>query len=429
MSTPGNTTPASAATPINAASATPTGLTNPSLAAAASIVPPPPAINPLASVHSAQNNSHYSTHFASSATSSSVISNNSNSNSVIKPVQSGSGSSAPAAPPAPAAPNKFSLDLKPAQPSPIVQRLLSRKSVFDEDSKRLETAKTVVPGAEGCHGVGGMASHEGSNDGVAPPMGLGGHLSGGPVPMPVMSVGSVNFNNTISTLSDRINASASGASHSLPPVKSEVKTEPYSDGDSVSTVPSLRIDEGGDNQVKTEIKSEPTAALPAAASANNSLLPAGAAAVSVTGTVPKAPIKTEPPASNKTPAPLPSVIGTSTTTTPIKPLVDVSKARAVAVTKPSATVTPTFKNSTSTTSSQAGAGGGALRGRPGLTTTSLTKTLPSASTSAASASNSAAANAANAAANVEKGEASSTTSRSGHYLNSILLTYHNKGSV
>ena len=34
--------------------------------------------------------------------------------------------------------SRFNLDIKPAQPSAIVQKLLSRKSVFDEDSKRLE---------------------------------------------------------------------------------------------------------------------------------------------------------------------------------------------------------------------------------------------------------------------------------------------------
>jgi hypothetical protein len=76
---------------------------------------------------------------------------------------------------------RINLDLKPTQPSSIVQRLLSRKSVFDEDSKRLESSSTTLD--------------------VAPP-----HQDELENNSKNMSVGSVNFStgyNTISTLSDK----------------------------------------------------------------------------------------------------------------------------------------------------------------------------------------------------------------------------------
>ena len=78
--------------------------------------------------------------------------------------------------------NKFALDLKPTQPSPIVQRLLSRKSVFDEDSKRLESSSSSLDVVPPLHEE--LEQHNSKN----------------------MSVGSVNFSagyNTISTLSDK----------------------------------------------------------------------------------------------------------------------------------------------------------------------------------------------------------------------------------
>merc|ERR1712045_738772 len=68
-------------------------------------------------------------------------------------------------------------------------------------------------------------------------------------------------------------------------------------------------------------------------------------------------------------APLPQVLGSSTTSVPIKPLSD-NKSRAVASTKPSATVTPTFKSG-SATSHQAQSG---LRRNSSLTTTTTTCT-------------------------------------------------------
>jgi hypothetical protein len=93
-------------------------------------------------------------------------------------------------------------------------------------------------------------------------------------------------------------------------------------------------------------------------------------------------------------APLPSVVGASTTTTPIKPLVD-GKVRPMVSNKPSATVIPTFKSINQTSSVQANSGS---RKSMSLSTTVSTKTSCSA-TAAATTS-----------AAVEKGEASSTTS-------------------
>ena len=51
---------------------------------------------------------------------------------------------------------RYNLDIKPAQPSAIVQKLLSRKSVFDEDSKRLENINEKYDGGgeEGAEGGG-----------------------------------------------------------------------------------------------------------------------------------------------------------------------------------------------------------------------------------------------------------------------------------
>ena len=56
---------------------------------------------------------------------------------------SGSTGSATTATPSGGATSKFSFDLKPTQPSPIVQKLLARKSIFDEDTKRLENLNSI----------------------------------------------------------------------------------------------------------------------------------------------------------------------------------------------------------------------------------------------------------------------------------------------
>ena len=92
--------------------------------------------------------------------------------------------------------------------------------------------------------------------------------------------------------------------------------------------------------------------------------------------------------------PLPHAPGSSTTTVPIKPLSD--KSRALSSTKPSATVTPTFKSSAASHQSQSG-----LRRNSSLTTTTTTCTraVSSCTTTATSGKST-----------VEKGEASSTTS-------------------
>ena len=355
VSTPGNTTPASVpgVTPVTAPVADAAVASTASATTTPSQAPLPSSAQTL----------------PSSFTSPTVPNNSSSSSSATGP---GGGL------------NKFSLDLKPTQPSPIVQRLLSRKSVFDEDSKRLETSKTSgvpqdVPASNDESVTAPMLSH--------------------------LSVGSVNFN-TISTLSDRMAAPSPIAAAAPGPsttqtIKSEIKT----DQDCVTTEDKAQI--LTPLPQNAHIKSEPTFHQPSA-SATMTTPPPPPVQQLATGATPKQlPMhKTEKSipggsgSSNSTAvnptlktAPLPSVIGTSTTTTPIKPLVDVSKARAVAVTKPSATVTPTFKNSTSTTSAAS------VVRRPGLsTTTTVTKTVP---TTAAGQP---------VPQGVEKGEASSTTS-------------------
>ncbi|CAB4057365.1 Protein split ends [Lepeophtheirus salmonis] len=166
--------------------------------------------------------------------------------------------------------NKYNLDLKPAQPSAIVQILLSRKSVFDEDSKRLECRKTHEEIVSTCD-----SSYTNS---IA-----GGHTSNFVGNSFSRSTKYVNNYNNISTLPDKpvITSVASSDFSSLLP--REIPTMPANSG-----VPIVTIMQ--------------TPSIP----------------------------------------PLPSVAGTSTTTNPIKPLVD---KRQMISTKPSATVTPTFKSS------------------------------------------------------------------------------------
>ncbi len=91
---------------------------------------------------------------------------------------------------------KFSFDLKPTQPSPIVQQLLARKSVFDEDSKRLENLNTMTDGikAEGSGSASPVLNNHHAHH----------HKESKPIDSSsLMSVGSVNFGyNTISTLNN-----------------------------------------------------------------------------------------------------------------------------------------------------------------------------------------------------------------------------------
>ena len=68
---------------------------------------------------------------------------------------SGSTGSATTATPSGGATSKFSFDLKPTQPSPIVQKLLARKSIFDEDTKRLENLNSIDEPTENSEKPGG----------------------------------------------------------------------------------------------------------------------------------------------------------------------------------------------------------------------------------------------------------------------------------
>ena len=332
---------------------------------------------------------------------------------------------------------KFNFDLKSSQPSAIVQRLLSRKSVFDEDSKRLESI-TEVYDTSVCEGEGNKSKN--------------------------VSVGSVNFSagyNTISTLSDKplptgTPASSSPASpaafasslpkdiptmpltedlvptpppsNTIPVVNSysssnsksaasslpsgllataiPTTTSAFATGNIVSTPVPVKTTFAGTPSLTTVSVSEKpqmTAALAGTQHTTATLVATAAKISSAALVTPTATPKStssavvgqvKPVTNSHRTAPLPSVVGASTTTTPIKPLVD-GKVRPMVSNKPSATVTPTFKSINQTSSVQANSGS---RKSTSLSTTVSTKTSCSA-TAAATTS-----------AAVEKGEASSTTS-------------------
>jgi hypothetical protein len=335
---------------------------------------------------------------------------------------------------------KFNFDLKSSQPSAIVRQLLSRKSVFDEDSKRLENISEVYD----------VTSADGD---VAKTKNV--------------SVGSVNFGasyNSISVLTDKSAGSspASPAAAFTSALPKDIPTMPPSDDCSIPPSPVYIAKTAASTSLPAALPPTPTAAAstpshPASAAAQvpppvlvaapvpvkatlagttarttstttasvserpqmtaavtvtpntvSALCPAppkttpapvppaappaapksGAAPVAVVGQV-------KPVSSNHRSAPLPSVVGASTTTTPIKPLVD-GKVRPLVSNKPSATVTPTFK----TVNQSGSVVVSGSRKSASLSTTVATKTSCSATTAASTS----------AALAVEKGEASSTTS-------------------
>ena len=112
----------------------------------------------------------------------------------------------------------FKFNLKPSQPSPIVQRLLARKSVFDEDSKRLENITEVY-----------------DNDSDA-----------GKATNKNVSVGSVNFsapyNNSMSVLSDKspaVMSSPSSPAAFTSALPKDIPTMPTNEDFGLSVPPSL----------------------------------------------------------------------------------------------------------------------------------------------------------------------------------------------
>ena len=183
---------------------------------------------------------------------------------------------------------RYNLDIKPAQPSAIVQKLLSRKSVFDEDSKRLENINEKYDPSE----------EENGESGGLPPV--------------------ANYN-TISTL----------------PLKSSMQELPLSAESPIANaepVPSALI--------VRDLPSVPP------------MLPSSPVKVAALHRPSMSPRMYLPQVqSPKTldessrPLPLPYRAGTPATmgSNPIKPLVD-KLSKPAAFTKPSATVTPTLKS-------------------------------------------------------------------------------------
>ena len=96
--------------------------------------------------------------------------------------------------------SRFNLDLKPsAKPSEIVQKLLSRRSIIDEDSKRLEAAAGGSTAAEGATG-----KVEEKPDGVGEEdQDAAASLRKGPASGLTVQTGFNGGYNTISTLSDK----------------------------------------------------------------------------------------------------------------------------------------------------------------------------------------------------------------------------------
>merc|ERR1712012_882537 len=183
---------------------------------------------------------------------------------------------------------RYNLDIKPAQPSAIVQKLLSRKSVFDEDSKRLENINEKYDPSE----------EENGESGGLPPV--------------------ANYN-TNSTL----------------PLKSSMQEPPLSAESPIANaepVPSALI--------VRDLPSVPP------------MLPSSPVKVAALHRPSMSPRMYLPQVqSPKTldessrPLPLPYRAGTPATmgSNPIKPLVD-KLSKPAAFTKPSATVTPTLKS-------------------------------------------------------------------------------------
>ena len=207
---------------------------------------------------------------------------------------------------------RFNLDIKPAQPSAIVQKLLSRKSVFDEDSKRLENINEKYDASEEENGESGTG---------APPPAAG--------------------YNTISTLPLKPSMQEHSPSSDSP----IASTEPIA---STMIVRDLPI-------VPQMLPSSPVkvAALHRPSMSPRMYLPQ----VQSPKTLDE----------SSRPLPLPYRAGTPATmgSNPIKPLVD-KLSKPAAFTKPSATVTPTLKSTGLTASTSV---------RSNVFTTTSTKTV------------------------------------------------------
>ena len=286
----------------------------------------------------------------------------------------------------------FNIDIKPNQPSAIVQKLLSRKSVFDDDSKRLETRENEkeTPSEdkpENSPGSGGFNTLGFKQSPVAP------LKHGGDSPL-------LNLDSPLFSPVNQFSRFPALPPRDTPPlpvvpaVMSPVPASTSSQGPGpTKPLPSPLLSRSPAPQ------SPSTPASPRGPSLSNRLyfppppspLPGQVKPLDL----PSRPVGEDLKQLTGRPLPLPNKAGTAATsaTVPIKPLVD-RLGKPAAFTKPSATVTPTLK-STGMTASTA---------RSTLSTVGSTKTIstctmaPSAKTPTQVI-----------IPCVEKGEASSTT--------------------
>jgi hypothetical protein len=317
---------------------------------------------------------------------------------------SGSTGSATTATPSGGATSKFSFDLKPTQPSPIVQKLLARKSIFDEDTKRLENLNSIDEPTENSEKPGNKTGlPKDSQDLLNCKQSVA-------VNDQLMTVGSVNFgsssysqNNISATPTEPSSIGANPGEHRFKLDRSMPVQDPKQQ-QSTPVRPMLNklnsiqnLDSKSSSQVVTG--SNPAGAVSIKNSASGLQTRNNSNSTTSSALVPSTPPIIGQVRPVAKPGLNPGILTASSVTMPIKPLVD-NKIRPLQVsTKPSATVTPTFKTS-STTSHQATSG---LRRNSTLTTTTAsTKSLCTVTTNTSSMLAKAAA--------VEKGEASSTTS-------------------
>ena len=270
--------------------------------------------------------------------------------------------------------SRFNLDLKPNQPSAIVQKLLARKSVFDDDTKRLENQNEKLYDEKSGDGST-TPSYNTYKPGMVPPS---------PAEPP-----SSPFNSPLPTTVNHIPQSYSTTPRDIPSHPLNVATviscsvtTPVSSRISSPLVAASGSSGGKSSQPSPNIhhtRSPGSASTPTTPSMsprggvnlNNRLMP---------GFFPSTPTNTQPqssmspvvktsddsvaspsphrdndkqqqptrPLPHKTGAPLPlphkAGAAATTATVPIKPLVD-KLAKTAAFTKPSAIVTPTLKSS------------------------------------------------------------------------------------
>ena len=268
---------------------------------------------------------------------------------------------------------RFNIDIRPNQPSAIVQKLLSRKSVLDDDSKRLENLKDA-PAEEKPDDSPGPAFKQ---------MGVPDVKPGGDMPLDTPLPGPV------------------GQFSNFPPVQREIPPVPP-----VATTVMSTVQSSNSTRVSAPTKPQSAGRSPAPQSPSAPVSPRGSTTLPNRLYFPPLPVKpvelpARPPAVEEfsspkqlasRPLPLPNKAGTAATsaTVPIKPLID-KLGKPAAFTKPSATVTPTLKSTGMTASTV----------RPSLSTTSSTKTVSTCSMVPTTKLNNVPA--------VEKGEASSTT--------------------